>query len=83
MKGTYWYHSHIGAQRSNGAFGALIIKERQKENASSPRDMIATVGDWHHLHSSEVGNYEITFSSFAVLILERTFELLSSNYKCI
>ena len=59
MKGTYWYHSHIGAQRSNGAFGALIIKEREKENASSPRDMIATVGDWHHLHSSEVRNYKV------------------------
>eukprot|EP00092_Neocalanus_flemingeri_P037132 GFUD01040420.1.p1 GENE.GFUD01040420.1~~GFUD01040420.1.p1 ORF type:complete len:791 (+),score=105.74 GFUD01040420.1:346-2373(+) len=26
--GTYWYHSHVGAQRTNGAYGALIIKEK-------------------------------------------------------
>ena len=25
--GTYWYHSHTGAQRADGLFGALIIKE--------------------------------------------------------
>ena len=26
--GTFWYHSHTGAQRSDGLFGALIIKEK-------------------------------------------------------
>ena len=25
--GTFWYHSHSGAQRTDGFFGALIIKE--------------------------------------------------------
>ena len=25
--GTYWYHSHTGAQRNDGLFGAVIIKE--------------------------------------------------------
>ena len=25
--GTYWYHSHAGAQRSDGLYGALIIKD--------------------------------------------------------
>lgn len=27
-KGTYWYHSHAGAQRAKGLYGALIIRER-------------------------------------------------------
>jgi len=27
--GTYWYHSHVGAQRTNGAYGALIIKPKK------------------------------------------------------
>ena len=27
--GTFWYHSHSGAQRTDGLFGALIVKERQ------------------------------------------------------
>jgi len=26
--GNYWYHSHVGNQRTNGAYGALIIKEK-------------------------------------------------------
>lgn len=27
--GNYWYHSHVGNQRTNGAYGALIIKEKK------------------------------------------------------
>lgn len=27
--GTHWYHSHIGAQKSDGLFGGLVIRERQ------------------------------------------------------
>ena len=26
--GTHWYHSHSGAQRTDGLFGALIVKEK-------------------------------------------------------
>ena len=26
--GTFWYHSHTGAQRTDGFYGALIVKER-------------------------------------------------------
>ena len=29
--GTHWYHSHSGAQRTDGLFGALIVKDNQKE----------------------------------------------------
>ena len=29
--GTHWYHSHSGAQRTDGLFGALIVKERGNE----------------------------------------------------
>ena len=43
-KGTYWYHSHVGAQRSNGVFGALIIKERQPAVKPTPTDVIMTIG---------------------------------------
>ena len=30
--GTHWYHSHSGAQRTDGLFGALIVKEKQQGN---------------------------------------------------
>lgn len=26
--GTHWYHSHLGAQRTDGLFGALIVREK-------------------------------------------------------
>eukprot|EP00092_Neocalanus_flemingeri_P037131 GFUD01040419.1.p1 GENE.GFUD01040419.1~~GFUD01040419.1.p1 ORF type:complete len:1080 (-),score=178.77 GFUD01040419.1:196-3435(-) len=32
--GTYWYHSHVGSQRTNGAYGALIIKD----GGTDPKD---------------------------------------------
>lgn len=51
-KGTFWYHSHVGAQRTNGIFGAFIIKEKPRKNFNPPTDVILQVGDWHH-HSSE------------------------------
>ena len=47
-KGTFWYHSHIGAQRTNGVYGPFIIKERFPPGVMPPTDMIMTVGDWHH-----------------------------------
>ena len=28
--GTFWYHSHSGAQRTDGLYGALIVKERRE-----------------------------------------------------
>ena len=43
--GTYWYHSHTGAQRTDGLFGALIIKEspdliKKAKNISEVGDFI-------------------------------------------
>ena len=26
--GTHWYHSHVGAQRTDGLFGALVVQEK-------------------------------------------------------
>ena len=26
--GTHWYHSHLGAQRTDGLFGGLVVRER-------------------------------------------------------
>ena len=37
--GTHWYHSHLGAQRTDGLFGALIVHEGDKEH----QDIIADV----------------------------------------
>jgi FtsP/CotA-like multicopper oxidase with cupredoxin domain len=29
--GTHWYHSHLGAQRTDGLFGALIVREKNTD----------------------------------------------------
>ena len=37
--GTHWYHSHSGAQRADGLFGALIIREKT-ETLNSASEVI-------------------------------------------
>ena len=41
--GTHWYHSHLGAQRTDGLFGALIVHEKStdqvKEKLGSFEDL--------------------------------------------
>lgn len=56
-KGSFWYHSHMGAQRTDGLYGAFIIKERPSSKPAEkpvPEDRIMTVGDWTHDRSEEV-----------------------------
>lgn len=49
-KGTYWYHSHAGAQRAKGLYGALIIRERNHPPIvrGVSEDFIMQVQDWNH-----------------------------------
>ncbi|XP_066921710.1 uncharacterized protein [Clytia hemisphaerica] len=63
--GTFFYHSHVGGQRVDGLFGALIIKEKPQANGEEEiEDYIMHVGDWFHSRSSELhakmlyGNYK-------------------------
>lgn len=39
--GTHWYHSHLGAQRTDGLFGALIVHEKDEVR----QDIIADVSE--------------------------------------
>ena len=59
--GTHWYHSHTGVQRSDGLFGALIVKERPdvvtqirqalpnelKQYQDNPAEHVITITDWY------------------------------------
>ena len=40
--GTHWYHSHLGAQRTDGLFGALIVREK---NTDEIREMLGEFED--------------------------------------
>ncbi|KAK2190092.1 hypothetical protein NP493_88g01019 [Ridgeia piscesae] len=35
--GTHWYHPHVGTQRSQGAFGAIIVLPRTEKKAKEMR----------------------------------------------
>ncbi|KAK3579372.1 hypothetical protein CHS0354_029673 [Potamilus streckersoni] len=44
-KGTHWYHSHLGTQRTIGIFGPLIIRERKNYKED---DHIMFITDYNH-----------------------------------
>ena len=60
--GTFWYHSHSGAQRTDGFYGALIVKEslermtgirwelpeQYREFIDLPGQHTLTLLDWQH-----------------------------------
>ncbi|XP_055302470.1 uncharacterized protein LOC129568512 isoform X2 [Sitodiplosis mosellana] len=57
IAGTHWWHSHVGMQRSDGAFGAFIIREpasdipsqiRQVINDQDTTGFIMMMQDWEH-----------------------------------
>lgn len=54
--GTYWYHSHLGSQYSDGLRGMFIIEENSVEDYPFQFDeqVPLTVGDHYHLESSEI-----------------------------
>ena len=69
--GTFWYHSHSGPQRTDGLFGALIVRESQVPDGlpafeDEPGKHTLTLLDWQReasldlfvkIHSS-LGYYE-------------------------
>ncbi|XP_064606091.1 uncharacterized protein LOC135470972 [Liolophura sinensis] len=62
-KGTFWYHSHMGSQRTMGFYGPLIVHERQ---SASPRmeELTWTITDWNHAYDSEVTFYKMIYGIY-------------------
>lgn len=54
--GTYWYHSHLGSQYSDGLRGMFIVEEKQKEDYPFKFDeeVPLLIGDHYHDESSEI-----------------------------
>ncbi|SCU94029.1 LAMI_0E16424g1_1 [Lachancea mirantina] len=48
--GTYWYHSHYGAQQADGIFGPIVIhseQERKILNTTYDEDVVVMVNDYY------------------------------------
>ena len=56
--GTHWYHSHSGAQRTEGLFGALVITDKNEYKPENlidrPEDHTITLFDWQHSDSLQL-----------------------------
>ena len=57
--GTFWYHSHTGPQRTDGLFGALIVRERVDPNGlpdfiDDPARHAITLLDWQRESSLDL-----------------------------
>ena len=56
--GTFWYHSHSGAQRSEGLFGALIVRDEDETRNypnqfnDIPEEHTLTLLDWQREEST-------------------------------
>ena len=46
QNGTYWYHSHSGAQEQLGLIGALVIEPRDHDPIAYDRDYVILLSDW-------------------------------------
>ena len=57
--GTHWYHSHSGAQRTDGLFGALIVRENSPPQdidpfIDEPENYTLTLIDWQKENSLDL-----------------------------
>lgn len=43
--GTYWYHSHTGAQEQRGVYGAIVIYPKSTKSKAS-NETVAVLSDW-------------------------------------
>ena len=52
--GTYWYHSHVGAQRTNGLEGVLVIREKSYTESQRDRDLVVALQEWYDSPTCQV-----------------------------
>ncbi|KAL3851968.1 hypothetical protein ACJMK2_015658 [Sinanodonta woodiana] len=60
-KGTFWYHSHIGAQRSMGTFGAFIVREKK---VLEMEEHIMVINDWNHDWDSDLAHMKMIYGIY-------------------
>lgn len=45
--GTYWFHSHSGFQEPDGAYGAIVIRQKEREPFRYDREYVVQLADAH------------------------------------
>ncbi|XP_041349808.1 laccase-25-like [Gigantopelta aegis] len=60
-RGTFWYHSHVGTQRSMGLYGAFVIRE--KKLLEMP-ERIMILSDWNHDWDSDLAHTHMVYGMY-------------------
>ncbi len=50
QNGTYWYHSHSGAQEPLGMYGPMIIDPKGADPVKYDREYVLVLSDWSFVH---------------------------------
>ncbi|ODN00020.1 Iron transport multicopper oxidase FET3 [Orchesella cincta] len=52
--GTYWYHSHVNSQYSEGLWGSIIVRSpRETWQSLYDEEILVTLNDWYHTSAIE------------------------------
>ncbi|CAF4583939.1 unnamed protein product, partial [Rotaria sp. Silwood2] len=51
--GTHWYHSHTGAQYSDGLFGSLIVEDPNDPYKQFP-ELSLIMNEWYHRYAIDI-----------------------------
>ncbi|XP_035708126.1 iron transport multicopper oxidase fetC-like [Folsomia candida] len=62
QSGTYWYHSHVGSQYTEGLWGALVVQGRRKVY-NYDAEFTITLNDWYHTSAKENEEWFLTSRS--------------------
>ncbi|KAK6343679.1 hypothetical protein TWF730_011268 [Orbilia blumenaviensis] len=54
QRGTFWYHSHLSVQYTDGMFGPLIIHDPTEMVPKVDEEKLVFMSDWYHTYGSVV-----------------------------
>ena len=78
--GTMWYHSHVGTQRTEGLFGALIVREREETISEAQNLLQNLINDGVNFVITDNPNHTMNFLDWQDAdIVEITLRTIGRN----
>jgi FtsP/CotA-like multicopper oxidase with cupredoxin domain len=61
QRGTYWWHSHLSVQYTDGVYGPIVIHDPEEMIPETDEERILFVGDLYHTYGSVVCIFLLLF----------------------
>ncbi|WAR04285.1 ASO-like protein [Mya arenaria] len=74
--GTAMYHAHIGDQRSDGLYGAVVVKPLSDPEVRGYNEIIINLQDWNHLMDPETAYHRMITQQFDL----QTGDVINTTY---